>query len=688
MANNEQTNHINREISWLAFNERVLQEAADENCPLIERMRYLGIYSNNLDEFFRVRVAALRRMVRLAKRDISELEDDPEVVLKRVLKVVKKQQKRYEQLFVSLKADLKESGIHLLETTELSAEQLAYISTYFNNQVRHLLHPIILDGRANALSLSDHAIYLLVCITRADAKQSTPHAVIQVPSHLPRFVVLPKSDDQNFVVFIDDVIRLKLDQVFWLQKGDEIAAYAMKITRDAELDLDQDISKSLLKKLSKSLAKRQSGEYVRFVYDREMPAHAVRFIADKLKLSGRDELIAGGRYHNKKDFMHFPVMGRTDLCFEPREPLKHPQLMRYNRLFEALSGKDILLHYPYQGFSHVVQLLREAAIDPSVRSIKINLYRIAANSHVANALLNAAKNGIAVTVLIELQARFDESNNIKWSKKLQRAGAKVIHGVPGLKVHSKLLLIRRVEKNKSVLYGHIGTGNFHEKTANVYSDLTLLTTRKSLCNEIRKVFSYFEDPTQPVRFRYLMVSPFNTRQRLTKLIKHEILHAKNGQPAEIILKLNNLVDSQMIKLLYSASCAGVRIKLLIRGICSLVPGIKGQSENITVISIVGRYLEHARVYKFLNAGSPLYYISSADWMTRNLDHRIEVAAPILDVALQHEIDEILRIQLSGNVKARKLGKHQRNKPVKREKDEPVFHAQDELYRYYQTKLES
>lgn len=687
MAKNEQTNHINREISWLAFNERVLQEAADENCPLIERMRFLGIYSNNLDEFFRVRVAALRRMVRLAKKDISELEDDPAVVLKQVLKVVKKQQKRYEDLFKSLKADLKNAGIHLLETTELSTEQLAFITKYFNNHVRHLLHPILLDSRSNPLSLADHAIYQLVCITYANSKQSTPHAVIQLPSHLSRFVVLPKVDDQNYLMFIDDVIRLKLDQVFWLQEGDEIAAYAMKITRDAELDLDQDISKSLLKKLTKSLAKRQSGEYVRFVYDREMPLHAVRFIANKLKLSGRDEQIAGGRYHNKKDFMDFPVMGRTDLCFEPRESLQHPHLMRYNRLFEALSGKDVLLHYPYQSFSHVVQLLREAAIDPSVRSIKINLYRIAANSHVANALLNAAKNGIEVTVLIELQARFDESNNIKWSKKLQRAGAKVINGVTGLKVHSKLLLIRRVEKNKSVLYGHIGTGNFHEKTANVYSDLTLLTTRKSLCTEIRRLFSYFEDPTQPVQFRHLMVSPFNTRQRLTRLVKNEIRHAKSGQPAEIVLKLNNLVDPQMIKLLYSASIAGVRIKLLIRGICSLVPGIKGQSENISVISIVGRYLEHARVYKFLNAGSPLYFISSADWMARNLDYRIEVAAPILDVTLQHEIDEILRIQLSGNVKARKLGKHQKNKPVKREKDEPAFHAQDELYRYYQAQLE-
>lgn len=679
--------YINREISWMAFNERVLQEADDDRNPLIERMRFLGIYSNNMDEFFRVRVATLRRMTQLGKRDLSTLDEDPNDVLEQVMELVRKQQKRYEKLFNLLDADLRKENISLLKTHELSEKQALYVNKFFQQEVRQDLYPVMVTAKNKFPPLEDHTIYLMIVLNYKSPKKTEQYAVVQIPSNLPRFVVLPREGDRSFVMFLDDVIRTNLNDLFAIYGADEISAYTMKITRDAELDIDEDISKSLLQKMATGVAQRKKGDYVRFLYDDAMPDSMLQFITSKLGVSGNENVIAGGRYHNKKDFMSFPVMGRKDLCFPPRPPLAHPGLEGHVSLFSAISKGDMLLHYPYQKFDYVVHLLREAAIDPDVKSIRINLYRVAEESHVVNALINAVKNGVKVMVVMELQARFDERNNIKWSKRLQEAGATVIHGVPGLKVHSKLLLIRRRENRKTVRYAHIGTGNFHEKTAGIYSDLAMLTTQKSLCKEVRKVFDFFENNYHRSQYRHLLVSPFNIRRRLNDLIKKEVSNAQKGIDATIVLKLNNLVDTQMIRRLYEASQAGVRVQLLIRGICSLVPGVEGLSDNITVTSIVGRFLEHARIFYFSNAGSPLYFISSADWMTRNLDYRIEVAAPLTDPKLISELDDILRIQLAGNVKARVLDKSLKNRYVQRAQNDPVVHAQEELYQYYKAKLE-
>lgn len=679
--------YINREISWMAFNERVLQEADDDRNPLIERMRFLGIYSNNMDEFFRVRVATLRRMTQLGKRDLSTLDEDPNDVLEQVMELVRKQQKRYEKLFNLLDADLRKENISLLKTHELSEKQALYVNKFFQQEVRQDLYPVMVTAKNKFPPLEDHTIYLMIVLNYKSPKKTEQYAVVQIPSNLPRFVVLPREGDRSFVMFLDDVIRTNLNDLFAIYGADEISAYTMKITRDAELDIDEDISKSLLQKMATGVAQRKKGDYVRFLYDDAMPDSMLQFITSKLGVSGNENVIAGGRYHNKKDFMSFPVMGRKDLCFPPRPPLAHPGLEGHVSLFSAISKGDMLLHYPYQKFDYVVHLLREAAIDPDVKSIRINLYRVAEESHVVNALINAVKNGVKVMVVMELQARFDERNNIKWSKRLQEAGATVIHGVPGLKVHSKLLLIRRRENRKTVRYAHIGTGNFHEKTAGIYSDLAMLTTQKSLCKEVRKVFDFFENNYHRSQYRHLLVSPFNIRRRLNDLIKKEVSNAQKGIDATIVLKLNNLVDTQMIRRLYEASQAGVRVQLLIRGICSLVPGVEGLSDNITVTSIVGRFLEHARIFYFSNAGSPLYFISSADWMTRNLDYRIEVAAPLTDPKLISELDDILRIQLAGNVKARVLDKSLKNRYVQRAQTDPVVHAQEELYQYYKAKLE-
>lgn len=654
---------------------------------MIERMRFLGIYSNNMDEFFRVRVATLRRMAELAKRDISTLEDNPRKVLKQVLELAREQQVRYEELFVALNKSLRKEHIYLLKTSELNEAQAKFVSDYFDAKVRHHLYPIIVTGSTQFPPLEDHAIYFLVSLHFNDKQRNNEFAVVEIPSHLPRFIVLPEADGDKYVMFLDDIIRLKLQRVFAIYSADRIDAFAMKITRDAELDIDEDISKSLLQKMASSVANRKKGDYVRFLYDHDMPEDLLEFITTRLGVSGNENVIPGGRYHNKKDLMTFPIMRRHDLCFPPRPPLAHPLLHERVSIFSAIAERDILLHYPYQKFDYVVRLLREAAIDPAVRSIRINLYRVAENSHVANALINAVKNGVKVMVILELQARFDEKNNIKWSKRLQEAGATVIHGVPGLKVHSKLMLIRRVENGKSVRYCHIGTGNFHEKTAKVYSDLALLTTRKAVSNEVKKVFKFFENNYQRAQYRHLLVSPFNIRRRLNELIKKEISNASKGREAGITLKLNNLVDMQMIRRLYEASQAGVEVKLLIRGVCSLIPGVKGLSENIEVRSIVGRYLEHARIFKFYNNGDPVFYLSSADWMTRNLDFRIEVSAPIVAPEIKQELEDILRVQLSGNVKARVVDKNLKNQYVKRDKGQEVIDAQDALYQYYKERLE-
>lgn len=680
---------INRELSWLAFNHRVLQEAASPDVPLIERMRFLGIFSNNLDEFFRVRVANLRRALLVGKKMTTTLGFDVAETLERVADKVVALQTEYNQVFTACEAALKQAGIHFLDEHAVNEDQTTFATHFFDATIRPTLVPVMVGGGVPFPELKDGALYLAVALKLVDDNgvARTRFAIIEVPSHLPRFLVLPPTEAGEGVMFIDDVIRLQLSRIFALFQPEQVYAHAIKVTRDAEIDMDDDLSRSLMEKMSRGIARRKKGDYVRFLYDARMPADMLGYIKKKLKLGKEEDvLIAGSRYHNRKDLMRFPDFGRKDLVFEERSPKSHPRLRHRTSLIDQIVRKDILLHYPYQRFAYVVDILREAAMDPRVDSIRINLYRVAANSQVINALVNAARNGKTVQVVIELAARFDEKHNIQVSNVLQEAGAHVEFGVPGLKVHSKLFLITRRSGRQLEHVAHIGTGNFHEKTANVYGDLALLTSDPGITGEVERLFSFFTNNYERPVFRHLIVSPYSTRRKFSKLIDREIEHARQGREAWMTLKLNNLVDAAMIEKLYEASMAGVEIKLLIRGICSLIPGQPGMSENIEVRSMVGRYLEHARLMVFANGGDPEYFISSADWMTRNLDRRVEVSVPIRDPQLKSECAAYLALQMRDNAKTRIIDVDMENKFVKRRKGEPRVHAQMEMFDFYSREL--
>lgn len=675
---------VSRDISWLSFNQRVLQEAEDESNPLIERLRFLGIFSNNRDEFFRVRVATVRRMRDLGKKGEDILGENPQELLDQIQKVVLRQEKKFTKIYQQIRKELSSEKIFIVNEDQLSDDQLAFVADYFKFTVRPTLVPIILDHATPELHLKDKAIYLAV---KLSSKRKKPqYALIELPTGtLSRFLLLPAPNDQEtYVMLLDDVIRLALPNIFRIFEFDTIEAFNFKMTRDAELDLDDDLGASYLDKVEKSLSARKKGEPVRFVYDREMPEDLLGALIKKLNLKDLENVIPAGRYHNFKDFMSFPSAGADHLQYDKLPPLEHPLLRDQKSYLEVIGRQDVLITYPYQQFSYVINLLREAAIDPKVRSIQINLYRVAKESRIINALINAAQNGKEVIVIVELQARFDEENNIKISNKLKESGVKVVFGVQGLKVHSKLMLISRKESRGLRYYAHIGTGNFHEGTARIYGDHSLLTSHPEITREVAKVFEFFQLNYKRMAFKHLMVSPFNQRRKLVNLIQKEINNAKEGQEAYILLKLNNLVDESMIRKLYEASEAGVKIRMMVRGICSLVPGVKGMSENVEVYSVVDRFLEHARVMVFANGGDALYYISSADWMTRNLDHRIEVATPIFDKTIQQELRDNLEIQFSDNQKARIINKQQNN-PY-RKKSGAKVRSQFAIYNYYRKKL--
>lgn len=694
MPNLQNEEFINREISWLTFNERVLQEARDASVPLIERMRFLGIFSNNLDEFFRVRVASIRRRLAFNPKRKTDLNFTPGETLASIKRRVVAAQKAFNQTFLEIESELRRENISILKPDELTPAQMEFVTAYFRSDVRPNLVPIMIGGGSPFPELRDQSIYLAVRMVAGEVSSAkVRYALIEVPNHLNRFVVLPSEGDRHFVMFLEDTIRLRLRRLFAIFDPSELEAYMIKITRDAELDIDDDIEKSFLEKMQKGLDRRKRGDYVRFLYDAEMPADMYDYFTRKMRVKDKENIIAGGRYHNRRDLMSFPDFGRKDLCFDPFPPNPHRDLMNRTSLIASIKKSDVLLHYPYQQFTYVVDLLREAAIDPDVTQIRINLYRVAKKSHIVNALENAARNGKDVTVVIELQARFDEQHNIRVAEKLQEAGARIVFGVPGLKVHSKLLLITRREGRSSVSYAHIGTGNFHGGTALIYTDTSLLTADPRITREVEKVFEFMTDNFLRFTFRHLLVAPYNTRRKFIALIDQEKRNAKAGKPASIILKMNNLVDAVMIRKLYEAGKAGVKVKLIIRGICSLIPGVKGLSENIEVFTIVGRFLEHTRIMVFGNGGSPQYFISSADWMTRNLDYRVEVSVPIYDERLKQELDDYLFIQLSDNVKRRVLDGELKNRYVKTTNGKgPVsgserIDAQRELYAYFKNKAE-
>lgn len=669
---------INRETGWLEFNGRVLQEAEDKSTPLIERIKFLGIFSNNLDEFYRVRVATLNRMMDYNQRSGEGF--NPKRILKEINRIDKEQQKDFSRIFRGIVRELAQEGIFIINEKQLNADQGAYVRKFFNDHVRGLLFPIMLNNLKSE-SLVDKSIYLALKLESSSSQIPRQFAVIKVPTKtLSRFVSLPSVDNHKYIILLDDVIRYCLDEVFSMFGYDVYNAYTFKFTRDAELDIDSDVSKSFLEIMTESLKQRKVGAAVRFIYDKTMPAELLNLLKSKLDISEADTLSKSGRYHNFKDFMSFPDVGRPDLLFTKVQPLEHRKLPRFESILSTLRHQDIMLHYPYQSFHYIIDLLREASIDPQVRAIKMTLYRVASDSKVVNALINAARNGKAVTVFMELQARFDEEANIYWAEKMQEEGVKLIQGIPGFKVHSKLLLIRRKEGNKNVYYANVGTGNFNEQTARIYADDSLLTSDPDITSDVNSVFHLFESKYNPPKFRKLIVAPFHMRNFFIRMINNEIKIAKSGKEAWFIVKLNNLVDDKMVKKLYQASEAGVKIKIICRGTCTLVPGVKGQSENIEVISIVDKFLEHSRVFVFNNGGKEKYYISSADWMVRNLDNRIEVACPVEDTSLQQELKTMLLIQLKDNTKARLVNYPVVNEYKERDKV-PEIRSQVAIYDY-------
>lgn len=676
----------NREISWLSFNERVLQEAEDQNTPLFERIRFIGIFSNNLDEFFRVRVAAVRRMVDFGKDEENLLGNiTPKALHDKIHEIVNRHQHKVQSIFKDIIEELKENNIYLINEKELTHQQGVFVKKYFYNKVLPNLVPIMLHKKTKFPYLRDRSVYLAVKLSKKSDPEDFAYSLIRIPGRsVSRFLVLPKTGKEKYVMILDDVIRFCFNDLFFYFDYDVHEAYTLKITRDAELDIDDDISKSFMEKMSHSLKKRKTGKPVRLIYDRNMPEDLKNFIFKKMKLDGDENTIPGGRYHNHKDFMDFPEIGKKKHYYPKLPPFRHKDLRPNTSILSVIRNKDVMLHYPYQTFNHFIDFLREAAIDPRVKEIGITIYRVAANSRVVNALLNAVRNGKEVTVVIEIQARFDEEANIFWSNKLQEEGANVINGVPGMKVHSKLAWVKRKENGSFRNYAYIGTGNFHEGTAHVYADDGLFTSDSRLADEVENVFDFFKHNYKHFKYEHLVVSPFIMRNVFTENIDREIELARQGKDAWMIIKMNSLIDPKMMKKIYEAGQAGVKIQLIIRGIFGLQIGEKGLSENISAISIVDKYLEHSRIFLFGNGGDEKMYISSADWMPRNLNRRIEIACPIYDPEIQAELKEMLAIQLKDNKKARILDSGLVNLYNIGDSTK-TFRAQEDFYRYIKNK---
>ena len=677
---------INREISWLSFNERVLQEAADINVPLIERVRFLGIFSNNLDEFFKVRYASVRRIVQLGNPD-RDLPFDgimPDVLLNKIKETVSSLQNQYGKIYLNLISELKENNIHVITESEIEPFQEEFVRDYFSKTLNPEINVILLKkGKKNFPELRDSFLYLVVRIGKTeDSKLRNSFALIEVPTtRLPRFIELQSKENKKYLMYLEDIIRYNLDNIFKIFRYDFIEAHALKISRDAELTIDNDLHRSFVDKIAKSLEKRTVAEPVRMVFDSNISQITLDFLTKATGIQNNyDSIIPSARYQNKRDLIHFPNLGPPELEYKRIKAQPIIGLSNAKSMLEAIAERDFLMHTPYHSFFDLIRLLKEAAIDPKVKSISISIYRAADDSKVMAALINAARNGKKVSANIELRARFDEAANLHWSDQLRKEGIEVILGVPGLKVHSKLCLIERDSDPKYISF--IGTGNFNESTANIYTDYILFTADKRITREVAKTFNFFKVNYLPYRYQHLMVSPLDYRKKINNLIDYEINQASSGKPALICLKLNNLVDKQLIEKLYEASQAGVNIRCIIRGVCSLVPGVEGLSDRILVLSIVDKFLEHSRMFWFSHSGQDLIYISSADLMTRNMDHRVEVASPIYSKQLKNEIKDIFNIYWSDNTKARIIDSNLRNEYVKRESSLDEVRSQFSTLDYY------
>ncbi|MDU8886964.1 polyphosphate kinase 1 [Yeosuana sp. MJ-SS3] len=677
--------YINREISWLDFNARVLQEAEDENVPLIERLRFLGIFSNNLDEFFKIRYATVKRIDEAGKGGKSELggiraKDLLEIITNRVIEL----QSESLKILDDIQNKLQDEKIFIIDETQITNVHHEFVKDYFIQKVSPALVTIILSEAVNLPNLKDDAAYLAVRMQMNSNK--VHYALIEISKSMDRFVVLPSIDDKNYIIILDDLLRYCLNDIFNIFDYKSISAHMIKITRDGELDFESDFSKSFIEKISDSVKDRQTGDPVRFVYDKTIAESTLQYLMNKMNIDSTDSIIPGGRYHNRRDYMDFPSLGRNDLLYKKYNGLAVKGLSLEGSIFQAIAKKDYLIYTPYHTFSYIVKFLREAALDPTVKTIKITIYRLAQISHVASSLINAAKNGKKVMVSIEIRARFDEQANIDYAEQMENEGITLFFGVQGLKVHSKMCVIEREESKKIKRYGFVSTGNFNESTAKLYTDYTLFTSNQSVLKDINKVFNFFEFNYKMYRYKHIITSPHYTQSSIFKLIDTEIKNAKLGQFASIRLKLNSISSYTMVDKLYEASRAGVKVQMIVRGICCLIPGIEGMSENIEVISIVDKYLEHTRLYIFENSGNSKVYISSADLMTRNIENRVEVTCPIYDEDIKQELIDTFNICWSDNVKARKINSSKKNEY--KVDDLPKVRSQYATYDYYLKRLQS
>ncbi|GBD91236.1 polyphosphate kinase [bacterium BMS3Abin04] len=685
--------YINREISWLDFNFRVLQEAEDRKNPLYERLKFLAIYSSNLDEYFRVRVAGVRSLLRLSKKTKKELDFDPMVLLKKIHKIVFKQQEEYGRIFrEEIIPELRLNNIYLIGKNEFSDKQIKYVKEYFHQNIIPHIQPVLIVKKRIIPFLRNRRLYLAIKLSSKDSelnkykqkRKQYKYAIVEIPSnHLPRFVEIPTEPGKTYIAFLDDIIRVCLDEIF---AGYQIvSSYSIKLTRDAELYIDDEFSGNLLEKIKRSLKNRSIGAPSRFLYDSKIPKDFLKSLRESL-LIGKENMIPGGRYHSLSDFFSFPNPGRRDLENIPLPFLRNAEMDKYPDIFTAIDERDFVLHFPYHTYDYVLEFLNKGASDPDVISIYITQYRVAKNSAVVSSLIRAVQNGKKVIAFVELKARFDEELNIHWAQEMKSYGIQVFYSFPGIKVHSKIALIKKKKNDTVKNYCYLGTGNFNEKTAQLYSDTGLFTSDERLTLEVDKVFMHLSGQSFKGKFKHLLVAQFNMRKSFTKMIDNEIKNANSGKKAWMILKMNSLEDRKIISKLYEASSAGVKIDLIIRGICCLVPGIEGLSENINAISIVDRYLEHSRIFVFYNNGNIKMFAGSADWMKRNLNRRIEVSFPIYDESIKKEILDILKIQLKDNVKTRMIDAKGQNK-YKKSKANRKVQSQVETYYFLKKKNE-
>ena len=674
----KQTTYIERDVSWMYFNHRILQEAQKPSVPLLERLSFLGIYSNNLDEFFRVRVASLNRLA-----DNDNLSDKNRKAIKKTLKTVNRLNEQYSVEYTktikNVFAQLEEHHVRLLKESQLNDEQKLFLKRLYYDKLNGSTNPIWLSAIDDLNTLEDNRIYLVVKKTHTDSERKVKYAVIKVPDRVyGRFIRIPQSDGFDNIMYLDDVIRFCLPLIFIGTKPSTYEAYSFKFTKDAEMEFDNEADYGAMEKIALGVNSRKRGEPIRVIYDKDMPREMQKRVFDRLNVRELDTLLAGGRYQNHRDLMSFPDCGHSELKYEKWQPVMKPEFLSEESIFEQIRAKDRFIHVPYHSFDAYIRLLREAALRPSVKEIKTTLYRLAKDSKVVKALICAARNGKKVTAVVELMARFDEESNIKWSKRMQEEGVNVIFGVEGLKIHSKLLYIKTTKGDIAC----VGTGNFHEGNARIYTDYLMMTARQGIVSEVAKVFDFIDRPFSPMRFKELLVSPNSMKTRILRLFDTEIKNAQEGRPAWVKIKINHITDQDVVNKIYAASRAGVRVEALVRGNCSLVPGIKDLSENLRIVGVIDRYLEHSRILIFCNNDKPRYFIGSADWMPRNLVNRIEVLTPVYDEDMKKDLMRTVDFGLHDTTNGRIVDGLGTNEILPVKDGEEPFRSQEELHKIY------